>query len=305
MTETYELWKRPESQELYMIVGWRQWADGGSISSGLPEYLAEQLSAEPVGRIRPDGFYLFQVPGTHDLVRPTIRFKEGYPRALEAQHNDLFFAGDEQKGLLIFSGDEPHMDVERYIGALLAIARELHVKRIIGLGGVYGELPYDKERMVHAIYSLPRLKAELANYAVNFSDYQGGASIGSYLCRRAGEQGLEYVGYYVFVPAYDYSPIAHIGSAIRLEDDYMAWLGVLRRIDYMFKLNLDLSDLEKKSRRMVEAMDARVEEIEQAAPQLELRQRIQDVNARFKEVIFAPLNDALEDELRHLLDKFD
>lgn len=305
MTETYELWKRPESQELYMIVGWRQWADGGSISSGLPEYLAEQLSAEPVGCIRPEGFYLFQVPGTHDLVRPTIRFREGYPRSLESQHNDLFFAGDEEKGLLIFSGDEPHMDVERYIGALLAIARELHVKRIIGLGGVYGELPYDKERMVHAIYSLPRLKAELANYAVSFSDYQGGASIGSYLCRRAGEQGLEYVGYYVFVPAYDYSPIARIGSAIRLEDDYMAWLGVLRRIDYMFKLKLDLSDLEKKSRRMVEAMDARIEEIEQAAPQLELRQRIQDVNAKYKELIFAPLNDALEDELRHLLDKFD
>ena len=305
MSEAFELWKKPEAQETFLLVGWRQWADGGSVSSGLPEYLVDLIGAKPIGSIRSEGFYIFQVPGTHDLVRPVVRFDEGYPKALETPHNDLFYAGDSQRGVAIFLGDEPHLDVERYVEALLSAAKALKVKRIVGLGGVYGELPYDKERMVSANYSLPQLKSEVSQLAVNLSDYQGGASIGSYVCRRAGDQGMEYVGLYAFVPSYDLSSIANIGSVMRLENDYMAWLGVMRRIDYMLKLNLDLSDLEKKSQHLIKMMDAKVEEIEREAPQLGLREKLKEISANFKEAPFIPLDDVWEDELRHLLDKFD
>ena len=305
MANELDLWKKPELMENYMVVGWRQWADAGSVSSGLPQYLVQLTGAEPIGSIRPEGFYLFQVPGTHDLVRPVVRFDEGYPKSLETPHNDLFYSGKSQRGMAIFVGDEPHLDIERYVGALLSAAKELGVKRIIGLGGVYGEVPYDKERMVSANYSLPQLKQEMSRMAVNLSDYQGGASIGSYVCRRAGEQGMEYVGLYAFVPSYDFSGIAHFGSAIRLESDYMAWLGVMRRIDYMLKLNLDLSDLEKKSEQLVEMMNAKVEELEREMPQLKLRERVTQISAEFKEMPFIPLDDIWEEELRRLLNKFD
>ena len=305
MANELDLWKKPELMENYMVVGWRQWADAGSVSSGLPQYLVQLTGAEPIGSIRPEGFYLFQVPGTHDLVRPVVRFDEGYPKSLETPHNDLFYSGKSQRGMAIFVGDEPHLDIERYVGALLSAAKELGVKRIIGLGGVYGEVPYDKERMVSANYSLPQLKQEMSRMAVNLSDYQGGASIGSYVCRRAGEQGMEYVGLYAFVPSYDFSGIAHFGSAIRLESDYMAWLGVMRRIDYMLKLNLDLSDLEKKSEQLVEMMNAKVEELEREMPQLKLRERVTQISAEFKEMPFIPLDDVWEEELYRLLNKFD
>jgi proteasome assembly chaperone (PAC2) family protein len=304
MVDALDLWKKPKAKEMYMLAGWRQWADGGSVSSGLPEYLVQLMAAEPIGKIRPDGFYLFQVPGTHDLVRPVVRFEEGYPKALETQHNDFYYFGDDRKGFVIFLGDEPHLDVERYVGALLAAAKELGVMRIIGLGGVYGELPYDKERMVSSNYSLMRLKQEVSRLAVGLSDYQGGASIGSFVCRRAGDLGMEYIGLYALVPAYDLSVVAHFGSSIRLENDYMAWLGVMRRIDYMFKLNLDLTDLEKKSKHLVGMMDAKVDEIEREMPQANLRERIQKISAEFKETPFIPLDDQIEDELRRLLDKF-
>ncbi len=77
MSDALDLWKKPEAKENYMLVGWRQWADAGSVSSGLPQYLIQLMDAEPIGTIRPEGFYLFQVPGTHDLVRPVVRFKRG------------------------------------------------------------------------------------------------------------------------------------------------------------------------------------------------------------------------------------
>ena len=304
MPDALELWKKPAAKEINLLAGWRQWADAGAVSSGLPEYLVTLLDAQPIGRIKPDGFYLFQVPGTYDLVRPMVSFEEGFPKSLESQRNDFFYAGDEQRGLVIFVGDEPHMDIERYVATLLSAVKKLGVKRIVGLGGVYAELPYDKERMVSSNYSLPEMKQEMSQMAVDLSDYEGGASIGSYVCRRSFDQGIEYASFYAFVPSYQLSSLAQIDSAIRLENDYMAWLGVMRRVDFMLKLHLDMTDLEKRSKHLVDMMDAKVDEIENEAPQLGLREKLKEIAADFKETPFIPLDDVWEDQLRHLLDKF-
>jgi proteasome assembly chaperone (PAC2) family protein len=305
MSDAAEIWERPQAEEMVMIAGWRQWADAGSISSNLPHYLVQQMSARKIGAIRPDGFYLFQIPGTHDLVRPVVVFKEGYPEALETPRNELFYAGNGRRGVVIFLGDEPHLDVERYVASLLDAARALGARRIVGLGGVYGELPYDRERMVSSIYSLPRLRAEVEALAVNLSDYQGGASIGSYVCRRAGEQGMEYVSFYAFVPTYDFSDVSQIGNTIRLENDFMAWLAVMRRVKYMLKLDFDLADLEEKSQQLLEAMEAKVEELDSLAPQLGVRDYMARLAEQFTETPFNPLGEVWEEELNRLFEDED
>lgn len=305
MTDAINLWELPKADQVYMIAGWHQWADAGSVSSGLPQYLIQQTKAREIGEIRPDGFYLFQFPGTHDLVRPLVKFDEGYPEFLSIQKNEIFYTGDEQRGIVVFIGEEPHMDIERYVNALLDVADTLNVKRIIGLGGVYGELPYNKERTISSIYSLPHLKDELKDLAVSLSDYQGGASIGSYLCHRAGKRGMEYVSLYAFVPTYDFSSIEELGNTIRIENDFMAWLGIMRRINYMLKINFDVTDLETKCDRLVKLVDAKVEELEQAAPQTGIRAYLNRLADEFEERPFDPLDDIWEDEIRRLLDKFD
>jgi len=305
MTEAFKIWEQPPAGELYMIAGWRQWADAGSISSGLPQYLIKRLKAHKIGEIHSSGFYLFQFPGTHDLVRPVVKFNKGYPESLETERNEFFYAKVGQRGLILFLGDEPHLDVERYVEAFLDVVDVLGVQRIIGLGGVYGELPYDKERMVSSVYSMPHLKEELDNLAVTLSDYHGGASIGSYICRRAGERAIEYVSFYAFAPTYDFSNISQIGNNIRIENDFMAWLGVMRRINHMLKLNLSLKDLERKSKRLVRLVDEKVEELESSSPQLGVREYLNRISDSFTEVIFNPLDDVWEDELKRLFDKFD
>ena len=305
MSSEVEIWERPKTGETYLLVGWRQWADAGSVSSGLPQYLIQQTNARQIGAIRPDGFYLFQIPGTHDLVRPVVKFNEGFPESLQTPRNELHYAEIGRKSLLIFLGDEPHIDVERYTANLLSIAQTFDVKRIIGLGGVYGELPYDKERMITSAYSLPRLKDELRALAVSLSDYHGGASIGTFVCRRAGDQGREYVAFYAFVPAYDFSSVAKIGNTIRIENDYLAWLGVMQRINYMLKIDLDLSDLESKSKRLVELFESKIEELESVAPQIGIRDYLKRLSEEYNEVPFAPLDDVWEDEIRRLFGESD
>jgi len=302
MPEVVNLWEQPKAREIVMIAGWRQWADAGAVSSGLPQYLIQLTDARPIGTIHSDGFYIFQIPGTHDLVRPVVKFDQGYPESLETPKNELFYTGDDERGVVFFLGDEPHLDIERYVTAFLEAAQSLGVKRIISLGGVYGELPYHKERLVSSIYSLPKMKEELRRLAVNFSDYHGGASIGSYLCRRAGEREMELAGFYVFVPAYDFSDYSQVGNSIRIETDFMAWLGVMRRINFLLKTHFDLSDLEQKSEQLVHLVDAKVDELDRAAPQLGVRDHLAQLTAEFTEVHFNPLDDVWEDEIRRILD---
>lgn len=302
--DTLEFWKKPEADEMYMLVGFRQWADGGSVSSGLPEYLVHQARAKPIGRIRPEGFYLFQVPGTHDLMRPVVRFDEGYPAALDTQQNVFYFYKDGPRGVVIFLGDEPHMDVERYVESLLQAARIFNVRRIVGFGGVYGEFPYDRERTISCNYSLTTMKDELSHLGVTFSDYHGGASIGAVICKRAGDAGMEYTGLYGLVPAYDFAIALQPGNTIRIENDYRAWLGVMRRVNYMLKLAFDLRDLEAKSQHLTELVKSKLDEMEQAAPQLGISEYMNRLAEEYQEPQFDPLEDVWEDELKRLLGKF-
>ncbi len=305
MPDTVDLWEQPHAEKMVLIAGWRQWADGGSVSSGLPEYLIAQLDAHEIGQIRPDGFYIFQFPGTHDLVRPVIRFNQGYPEALDVPENRLYYAESGNHGIVIFVGDEPQLDIERYAQSFLQAARQLHVKRIIGLGGVYGEFPYEKERAVSGSYSLRSMKEEMKSLAVQLTDYQGGASIGSYICRRAGEKNMEYVGLYAFVPMFDFSNMTQVSHRLQIENDYMGWLAVMRRINYMFKTNIDLDDLTAKSQEEIEELKTKIDELEKLAPQLGVREYFQRISDDFTETPFIPLDDVWEENLRRILGKLD
>ena len=305
MPEAIEIWEQPQAEKMWLIAGWRQWADGGSVSSGLPEYLVEQLDAREIGQIRPEGFYIFQFPGTHDLVRPVVRFNQGYPEALEVPENRIFYAEVENQGIVIFVGDEPQLDIERYVQAFLQVARRLNVKRMIGLGGVYGEFPYEKERSVTGNYSLRSLKGEMKNLVVQLSDYQGGASIGSYICRRAAERKMEYVGLYAFVPMFDFSNMSQGSHRLQIENDYLAWLAVMRRINYMLKINIDLSDLTAKGQEEITDLNAKLDELEKLAPQLGIRDYFRRISDEFTETPFIPLDDVWEENLRRILGKMD
>lgn len=301
MADLVELRDRPKVD--YMIAGWRQWADGGAVSSGLPLYLAQQTKARKIGKIRNDGFYLFQIPGMHDLMRPVVQFDEGYPKSLETKRNEFYYTVNGGRGVLFFIGDEPHLDIDRYTEALLDTAESLGVKRIVSLGGVYGELPYDKERMVGGIYSLPAMKDELERLALNGSDYHGGASIGSYVCKMAGNRGMEYMGMYAFVPMYDFSSFGQRGNGIRIENDFMAWLGIVKRINYLFKTRFDLIDLEEKSQQLLEAIEAKVDDLDLSTSELSVRDYMRRLSDAFTETPFDPLDEVWEDELRRLFDE--
>jgi len=297
MASAVELFQKPEVEELYMIAGWRQWADAGSVSSGLPEYLIETLGAEKIGRIKPNGFYLFQTPVSQFLFRPQAKFEDGYCRQMVGPSNEVYYWQSGKKGLVIFLGDEPHMNAEEYAEAFFDLAQQLGVKRIAAVGGVYAVVPYDKDRGISCTYSMPRMKDEMAEYAVSFSDYEGGVSIGSYLEDRAEHVGQEYFAWYAFVPVYDCSQVSPRAQQVSIEDDYKAWYDLMIRLNHMFKLGIDLNDLSDKAEQTNEGVRESIEEMANQLPNVPVKEYIAKLTADFVEMPFNKLNDVWEDAL--------
>jgi proteasome assembly chaperone (PAC2) family protein len=300
MANALELWEKPTAGDVNVIAGWDQWADAGSISSELPDYLVEKTGAKKIGQIRPEGFYLFQAPGTHHYLRPIVKLEGGYRTELEVKQNEFYYAGDGSRGLVIFKGEEPHMDIERYCDTFLDAVQSLGVRRVAMVGGVFGAMPFDKDREVSCVYSLPRMKDELQKYAVRFSDYEGGVTIGAYMAHRAESRGVEAFVLYAFVPAYDFSESPQLNQSLRIDTDHRAWWELMRRLNHMFGLELGLSDLRNRSEELTVSVRAKLDELAQSNPQLKVSEYLAKIAEEFEENPFMPLDDVWERELRDL-----
>jgi predicted ATP-grasp superfamily ATP-dependent carboligase len=301
MNELIELWERLTVK--YMIAGWHQWADAGAISSALPQYLIEQTGARKIGSIRPDGFYLFQIPGAHHLLRPIVKLNEGYREELRQRRNEFFYAGD---AFLIFLGEEPNQREAQYAEAFFDATEELGVERIAAVAGVYGPVPYQKDRDVSCVYSLPEMKDNLAQYAVRFSNYEGGATISTYLADTAESRGIEFFAFYAFVPSYDFSTRSLALHPVAVEKDYKAWYDLMKRLDRMFDLGMDFSDLQNKSESLIATWASKIEHLAQTMPHLHVKDYMEKVNADFATKDSADtLSDVWEDALRDIFGEDD
>ncbi len=264
-----------------MIAGFSQWANAGNVSSGIPEYLIEKLQARRIGHIRKDGFYIFQLPGSHFMFRPPVRYVEGYEEHYQEEPiNDFYYAEISEKGVVIFIGTEPNQHEDVYVNTLLDGAKELGVKRIIVPAGVGGEVPFDKERLVSCTYSLKRMQEELKNYAVAFSNYDRNATIGMVINHYSKERDIESIRMSARTPSYQLS--------LPIYSDKRAMYDILRRIRYMFGINLDLTDLEKESKQQISDFENALKRLCMENPDLEpqITTYVEQIREGFEEVRF-------------------
>ncbi len=283
----------------FMIAGFNQWANAGNVSSGIPEYLIEKLNARRVGHIRKGDFYIFQLPGSHFIFRHPVKYVEGYEEGYQEEPiNDFHYTEISGKGLIIFIGTEPNQHEDVYVNTLLDAAKELGVKRIIVPAGVGGEVPFDKERLVSCTYSLKHLKEELKDYALTFSNYNMNATIGMVINHYSKERGIESVRMSARTPSYQ--------IPLEIPTDRRAMYDILRRIRYMFGINLDLSDLEKESKQQISDFENALKRLYIDKPELEpqITTYMERIKEEFKELNFEePTNipDVFLKEFKNLL----
>ena len=242
------------------------------------------------------------MPGAHHLLRPEVHTKEGVVQEMRVIKSELHYAEFGEKGLVIFLGEEPHVNEEEYAEAFLDVAEALEVGRIMAVGGVYGAMPFNKDRDISCVFSMEEMRKEMEEYAVRFSNYEGGTTIGSYLAYHAGQRNVEYLCFHGFVPAYDFGQVMLPAQSVRIEDDVKAWYDILRRADVMFHLGFDLSELRIQSDELTTSMEEQMEELARQAPQLDVHAYMQKLEEGVTENPFMPLDDVWERELGDLLD---
>ena len=265
----------------FMVAGFNQWANAGDVSSGTPEYLIDKLHAKKLGHIPKDDFYIFQLPGSHYLFRPEVKYVDGFEEYYQEESiNDFYYAEIGNKGLIVFTGTEPNIHEDKYVTTLLDGAQALGIKRILVPEGVGGEIPFDQERNVTCIYTPGYMKEELKDFAFTFSNYDKNATIGMVINHHCQQRGIECVKMSVFTPSYE--------IPVTFSSDNRAMYDILRRIRYMIGINLDLSDLEKESKRQAAEFSNSIKRFCIENPELEpkITAYLEQIKLNFHELPF-------------------
>ena len=251
--DNLRIYEAPSFRSPRLILGFSGWMDGGDVSTGTMRVLAERLEAKRFAEIRPEGFYIYNFPGAMEitsLFRPHCRIASGLVRDFEFPEN-LFYAAQESD-LIVFVGKEPNLDWEDYADCIFALCREFGVEMVYFIGSVAGLVPHTRDPQMFCSVSDTRLKDRFGNYGVRFSDYEGPASIVTYLTARAKDRGVDLVSLVATVPAYVQGNNPKCIEA------------VTRRVAGMLGVHVELDDL----RAMGDEFEKKLSEAVQEQPEL-------------------------------------
>lgn len=303
--------EKPSAQ--YMIAGWRrQWSNGGAVSSRLPRYLIDKSGARKIGEMGHKVSmvcYPFQVAGTHDMYRPGAAYRDGLPSRNTYRENLFFDAGN---GLIIFLGEEPWYDIGVYGEAFFQAVRELGIKQTVAVEGVNGPVPPDLERRVTCVYSKPEMKQRLDRAGLRFSSYGGdtrqGPTIGMALVTLAHFEYPDVEMFRLGAMAPMYPFVTSNNEQVGIPRDHRSYYDIMRRLNAMFKLDIDLTELkalgDADSRRLQETLE-RIAASNSGAKEIIDRVRADYNFTPFQELVELDpaLDRTLEDILRNMPEK--
>ena len=302
------LHEKPPAQ--YMIAGWKpQWSDGGEISSGLPRYLIDKLSARKIGELGEEisrKCYPFQIPGTHDAFRPGAAYHEGLPSTAMYRENHFYDGGN---GLILFLGEEPWLRFDIYSRAFFRAIQDLGVKQTVAVEGYNGPAPPDLERSVNCTYSKPHMKALLETHGVGFSNYgsdrRSGPTVGMALITLAHYDYPDIEMFRLGSMAPMYSFLTSNNEPVGISRDHRSFYDIMRRLKAMFKLDIDLSELKAKGDEESQRLQEMLGRIASSNPTA--KQVIDKARSEFKftpyveHVELAPeLDRALDDIIKNM-----
>jgi proteasome assembly chaperone (PAC2) family protein len=236
-----------------LVMGFSGWMNGGDVSTGTIRVLTQKLGAKRFAEILPEGFYIYNFPGgmeVSSLFRPRCRIKEGLVRTFDLPEN--LFYGAPASDLILFLGKEPNLAWKDYADSMFELCESLGVKSIYFIGSVSGLVPHTRDPHLFCSVSDAELKPAFERYGVRFSNYEGPASIVTYLTADARRRGIEMVNLLATVPAYVE------GNNPKCID------AVVRRLAGILQLDLHLDDL----RTAADDFERRLTEVVSEEPEL-------------------------------------
>ena len=231
-SDKLEIYKRPKLSNPRLLLGFSGWMDGGDVSTGTVKCFIDKLDAQEFAEIDPTGFYIYSFPGPMEitaLFRPHTQIKEGIIESYEIPVNTFFYS--EQSNLILFLGKEPNLNWEDFSECIFSVCAEFGVEMIYFIGSVAGLVPHTREPRLFCSVSQAQLKEKFQHYGVKFANYEGPASIVTYLTTNCSKRDMKMVSLVASIPAYVQ------GSNPKCIE------AVTRRIAGMLELKMEFSDL--------------------------------------------------------------
>lgn len=253
-SDKLKIYKRPKLRNPRLLLGFSGWMDGGEVSTGTMKCLIDKLGAERFAEIDSRGFYIYSFPGSMEitaLFRPHTSIRNGLIRSFEIPENDFFCS--EKNDLILFMGKEPNLKWEEFAECIFSICEEFGVEMIFFIGSVAGLVPHTREPRLFCSVSKPALKDTFRHYGVRFTNYEGPASIVTYLTSSCSKRKSSMVSLVATIPAYVQGNNPKCIEA------------VTRRLAGMLGLEIELTDLTITS----DEFEKKLGDIVQEQPELE------------------------------------
>ncbi|WP_159945600.1 MULTISPECIES: PAC2 family protein [unclassified Nocardiopsis] len=188
-----------ELVEPVMVAAFEGWNDAGEAASLAVEHLAREWGAYELCALTPDDYYDFQV------TRPRISVVDGEVGGIEWPTTRFRVARPPGSGrdVVLVTGPEPNMRWRSYTADLLAVARELGVRRAVMLGSLLADAPHTRPIPVSGMASPVELGAGLG---LETTTYAGPTGILGVAHEAFGSAGLETVSLWASIPHYVAQP---------------------------------------------------------------------------------------------------
>ncbi|MFC1604793.1 PAC2 family protein [Planctomycetota bacterium] len=268
-SDKLNIFKRPKLSNPRLLLGFSGWMDGGDVSTGTVKCFIDKLDAQKFAEIDPTGFYIYSFPGTMEitaLFRPHTQIKEGIIESYEIPENTFFYS--EQSNLILFLGKEPNLNWEDFSECIFSVCSEFGVEMIYFIGSVAGLVPHTREPRLFCSVSQAQLKEKFQHFGVKFANYEGPASIVTYLTTNCSKRDMKMVSLVAAIPAYVQ------GSNPKCIE------AVTRRIAGMLELEMEFGDLTTIS----EEFEKKLGDVVQEQPELEIN--IQKLEEDYDNEIF-------------------
>ena len=226
--------EEPQLRQPILILAFAGWNDASEVATTAVRFLVSRWEAKKLAVVDPEEFYNFS------RVRPRVRIDEDYTRHITWPENTFHYHCDPQleRDFVLLVGIEPNLKWRTFCEEIVGVCTKVGVTSTLSLGGLIADVAHTRPPRLTAFSTDPDLTARFPELALRRSRYEGPTGIVGVLSDAFTKAQLPVGSIWGNVPHYiSASPNPKVVGAL------------LARLDKLYGLRLDLSDLERQGRR--------------------------------------------------------
>lgn len=240
---------KPSLRKPYLVCGLNGSFNSGNVSAGGIDYFINQFGAVKFAEMPASRYHIFQMPGV-DTIRPVFKMQEGLIVKANLPVNEFYYSTNtgSENDLILFRGYEPAINWEEYAENVIDLACSFGAVRLYSTCGILDMTPYTREPIISCTCTDSKVKREMENYEITFSNREGMASYGQMLIYTCQKKGLEGVNFTVRVPCYP-------EFNIFLGDCPKSLKAILVRLRDLMHFNMDFNEIEAEIKDIDEKLN--------------------------------------------------